>query len=295
MNDTEKQKIVDSLGRLLEEHYVLPTIGKELNLMLQQNYYRGKYHGEALIEGFIEKLTQDVFSLCNDKHFKIITNDSIVPPEQRFRSSNFGFERLVFIASEVAYLKLSRFCSPSFASQIAHETMSKMAGIEHLIIDVRNNGGGHPDMVKLITSYFFDSNKPILLNTIRWRDDPCLEEFWTNTDTSSYPELNLYVLTSNETLSAAEEFCYNLQCLERALLIGETTGGAAHPCRLFDLTPDLSVAVPVGEAINPISNRNWEQCGVIPDIAVNADDALKVVLEKLGSTENADIALLNES
>ncbi|NRB65970.1 MAG: S41 family peptidase [Vibrio sp.] len=293
MKEIEKLQVVDLLGRLLEEHYVLPLVGKALNFMLQQNYHRGRYHDDTLIEGFIEKLTRDVLALCKDKHFKIIVNGSLVPPEQRFMSTNFGFEKFDFITTEVAYLKLSRFCSPSFASQIAHETMGKMAGVKHLIIDVRKNGGGHPDMVKLITSYFFDSNQSILLNTIHWRDVPSPEEWWTETDINSYPDLNLYVLTSRDTLSAAEEFCYNLQCLERAVLIGEVTGGAAHPCRLFELTLGLSVAIPVGKAVNPISNRNWEQCGVIPDIATNSEDALKVAFEKIG-LKNANLDFLDQ-
>lgn len=291
MTETDKQNIVELLGRLLEENYVFPIVGKELNLMLQHNYYQGRYNKE-LIEDFIEKLTQDVFGLCKDKHFKIVLNDSIVPPEKRFSSINFGFEKLTFMTSKVAYLKLSRFCSPSFASKIAHDTMGKLADITHLIVDVRNNGGGHPDMVKLVTSYFFDSNEPVLLNTIRWRGDASLDEFWTEKVNGSYPDLNLYVLTDRSTLSAAEEFCYNLQSLERALLIGETTGGAAHPCKLFELTSGLSAAIPVGEAVNPVTNRNWEQCGVIPDIATKSDDALKVAIEHLGISENVHSDLL---
>ncbi|ANW22914.1 hypothetical protein BA953_01130 [Vibrio coralliilyticus] len=287
MQEINKQKIVDLLGRLLEENYVFPIVGKELSLMLGQNYHRGWYQNEDLVEGFVEKLTQDIFALCKDKHFKIIFNDSIVPPEKRFKSINYGFEKLVFITTKIAYIKLSRFCSPSFASKVAHEIMGELKGIEHLIIDVRNNGGGHPDMVKLITSYFFDNREPILLNTIRWRGDSCLEEFWTDTGSHCYPNLGLYVLTDKGTLSAAEEFSYNLKCLERAVLIGEATGGAAHPCRLFELTAGLSVAIPVGEAINPITNKNWEQCGVTPDIATNSDNALKVALKRLGLSEEA--------
>jgi C-terminal processing protease CtpA/Prc len=287
MQEINKQKIVDLLARLLEENYVFPIVGKELSLMLRQNYDRGLYLSEDLVEGFVEKLTQDIFALCKDKHFKIIFNDSIVPPEKRFKSINYGFEKLVFITTKIAYIKLSRFCSPSFASNVAHEILGQLKGIEHLIIDVRNNGGGHPDMVKLVTSYFFDNSESVLLNTIRWRGDSCLEEFWTDNSSHCYPDLSLYVLTDRGTLSAAEEFSYNLQCLERAVLIGEATGGAAHPCRLFGLTAELSVAIPIGEAINPITNKNWEQGGVIPDINTNSDNALKVALKRLGLPEEA--------
>ncbi len=56
-------------------------------------------------------------------------------------------------------------------------------------------------------------------------------EFWTSTD---MPGKRLggnpvFVLTANWTFSRAEEFTYNLNNLKRATIIGETTGGGAHP------------------------------------------------------------------
>lgn len=38
-----------------------------------------------------------------------------------------------------------------------------------------------------------------------------------------------FVLTSKRTFSGAEEFTYDLQNEKRATIVGETTGGGAHP------------------------------------------------------------------
>jgi hypothetical protein len=85
------------------------------------------------------------------------------------------------------------------------------------------------------------------------------------------------VLTSNYTFSAAEEFTYNLKNLERATIIGETTGGGAHPTNRY-LFADLNVAMscPFGRAINPITGTNWEGTGIEPHIPVPQDQALDV-------------------
>ena len=40
-----------------------------------------------------------------------------------------------------------------------------------------------------------------------------------------------FVLTSSRTFTGAEEFSYNLKNLKRATIVGETTGGGAHPVR----------------------------------------------------------------
>jgi hypothetical protein len=98
------------------------------------------------------------------------------------------------------------------------------------------------------------------------------------------------VLTSKRTFSAAEEFTYNLKTLKRATIVGETTGGGAHPGGTQVATDRFTVWVPQGRAINPITNTNWEGTGVEPDIKVAASDALETAqikaLEKLAAADN---------
>ncbi len=95
----------------------------------------------------------------------------------------------------------------------------------------------------------------------------------------------LYVLTSHDTFSGGEEFCYNLKNLKRATLIGETTGGGAHPVSGHRIDDHFMIGVPFARAINPVSKTNWEGTGVEPDIKVPATDALttaqKLAQEKL--------------
>jgi C-terminal processing protease CtpA/Prc len=92
------------------------------------------------------------------------------------------------------------------------------------------------------------------------------------------------VLTSARTFSGAEEFTYNLKNLKRATIIGETTGGGAHPVAGHRIDEHFMIGVPFARAINPITHTNWEGVGVKPDIVVPADDALataqKLLLEK---------------
>ena len=84
----------------------------------------------------------------------------------------------------------------------------------------------------------------------------------------------VYVLTSSRTFSGGEEFAYNLKNLKRATLIGETTGGGAHPGDGVNVQRPLRIGVPFGRAINPITKTNWEGTGVEPDVKVPAAKAL---------------------
>jgi hypothetical protein len=106
-------------------------------------------------------------------------------------------------------------------------------------------------------------------------------------------DIDLYVLTSKYTGSGAEEFTYNMKNLERATIIGETTGGAAHPVDSRIVESCFVMHLPTGRPVNPISGKNWETTGVEPHIAVPADRALDnaylMAIEKqLKSTEDDD-------
>jgi len=102
----------------------------------------------------------------------------------------------------------------------------------------------------------------------------------------------VYVLTSKRTFSGAEEFTYNLKNLKRATIVGETTGGGAHPGGGFRINEHFGMFVPTGRAISPITKTNWEGTGVSPDISVPADQALHVArimaLKKTLTTVNPD-------
>jgi retinol-binding protein 3 len=77
------------------------------------------------------------------------------------------------------------------------------------------------------------------------------------------------------TFSAAEEFAYNLQTRQRATIVGETTRGGANPGRGFRLHDHFWVFMPTGQAINPVTGKNWDGTGVLPDVKVPTEIALE--------------------
>jgi C-terminal processing protease CtpA/Prc len=98
---------------------------------------------------------------------------------------------------------------------------------------------------------------------------------------------DVFVLTSATTFSAAEEFSYNLKNLRRAVSIGETTGGGAHPVVSRRLSDHLFATIPYAKAINPISHTTWEGTGVKPDYPMPAQHAL-VAAHRMAATRLAE-------
>jgi C-terminal processing protease CtpA/Prc len=87
----------------------------------------------------------------------------------------------------------------------------------------------------------------------------------------------VYVLTPPATFSGGEEFCYDLKNLKRTALVGETTGGGAHPASTHRIDDYFQFRVPDARPINPISKKDEEGMGVTPAVKVDAGDSLKTV------------------
>jgi C-terminal processing protease CtpA/Prc len=122
------------------------------------------------------------------------------------------------------------------------------------------------------------------------------QDFWSETTPFSYAGKPVFVLTSGRTFSGGEEFAYDMQVMKLAQVVGGTTGGGANPGGTVPLAAGLTMFVPGGRARNPITGTNWEGVGVIPDVAVPSENALKVALEKLGlSPAGTEIETLSQS
>ena len=190
---------------------------------------------------------------------------------------NSGFKRIEVLDGNVGYVEFWGFdeVSERSAPRVA-AVMAVIAGTDALIFDLRKNSGGSGDMVRLISSYLLPGE--IHLNSFYWRASESTTEFWTLADVvgEKRPGVPVYVLTSKDTFSAAEEFAYNLKHLGRAEVVGESTKGGANPWQFFDLGDGFRAAIPIAKAINPVTLGNWEHVGVQPDQSVPAERALVV-------------------
>lgn len=294
LGSEQQAAIAVRIGDMLKERYVFPEVGAQCAAELAERW-SGDAQGEAADPGvFAEELTEALRSVSKDKHLlvrvraaKEVASTSDGTPSLRSRSrrfenaraENFGFEKVEHLDGNVAYLDLRSFAAPpggGFDAAVA--AMALVAHSDALIFDLRKNSGGSPGMVQFLISHLFD--EPTHLNSLYFREEGRTQEFWTHgVPGTSMPDVPVFVLTSSETFSAAEEFSYNLQALKRATLVGETTRGGANPGGLFSIDAQFEMVIPTGRAINPITGTNWEGVGVVPHVPVAAKAALDAALE----------------
>ncbi|HKO76423.1 MAG TPA: S41 family peptidase [Flavobacterium sp.] len=304
----EQQQVVDSISLLLNKSYIFPEVAKKMGDFIISNFKNGSYATITDPALFSERLTADLQSISKDKHIQVRFNPTFIkelresnknPSHEelpaslleQWKTSNYGFKEVKILDGNIGYLDLRSFGNTSFAGETAVAAMNFFSNTNALIIDLRKNGGGSSEMIQLITSYLFDS-EPVHLNNFYYRPTDSNTQTWTLPYVSGkrMPNVDVYVLTSKRTFSAAEEFSYDLKNLHRATIIGEVTGGGANPGGNEIATDRFTIFVPFGRAINPITKTNWEGTGVQPDIEVPADDALFTAqikaLEKLTAKES---------
>ena len=290
-----RERVIAGVESDLTRTYIDLPIAERMNTAITAHQRAGDYNDITDPDAFADRLTKDLRAESHDRHLGIGFSPFPQPLAQAKPSpadiardrtetlqGNCAFVEVKLLPNNIGYLKFDAFMNPEICAPIASAAMAFVAHSSALIIDLRGNGGGDPAMVSYIATYLFD--KPTHLNDLYYRKDDSTRQFWT---LPAVPGERLatqpvYVLTSKNTFSGAEEFSYDLQTQKRATIVGETTGGGAHPMHGYAVAEYFTVFVPEGRPINPVTHTDWEGKGIVPEVKVSAADALATA-EKLAT------------
>jgi hypothetical protein len=287
---TMRTEIIDSVTAALHRAYVFPDVARRMEEHVRQRMAHGQYDTFSTVRGFARVLTEDLRTVSHDLHLRVeyvpadvvaqMTGERDEEEEERelreqLARANFEFKQVKILKGNVGYLRFDEFVSTKYSGPTAVAAMNFLAHADAVIVDLRYNGGGEPNLVEFISTYLFD--EPVQLNGIYTRETDSWQYRWTlpHVPGPRMTDADVYVLTSDATFSAAEDFIYNLQALDRATIVGDTTAGGAHP-ETYVLFGHLNVRLklPNARAEHPITGTNWEGTGIIPDVVVPREDAL---------------------
>ncbi|MHC4094309.1 MAG: S41 family peptidase [Planctomycetota bacterium] len=299
LDDDRRERLVNRIADELARGYIFEDVGQAMAEDIRNRLANGEYDAIEYSYPFAQRLTDDLRAICHDKHLRVIPRIPMTRRGERgSRASdlaprpeeNYGFSKVEVLPDNVGYIKLHSFEGSRDARPTAAAAMAFVANTDALIFDVTENGGGSPNMINFLCGYLFD--KRVHLNTFHNRAQGAVSHTYSeeNVPGKHYgQDKPVYVLTSGYTFSGAEEFTYDLKHLERATVVGETTGGGAHPVTFLTLNKYFILKIPHGRAVNPVTKTNWEGAGVTPHVEVPADkakeNAYRLALDIRGLTE----------
>jgi retinol-binding protein 3 len=286
-----RRRVIDGINAELEEFYIDVALAKQMRDALERHSKAGEYESITDGDAFAAQLTKDLRAVSHDRHLNVAFSPFKVPEPQTpsaddtarmregMKRSNCTFEKVEVLSGNIGYVKFNAFMNPDICAPTVVAAMGFLANTDSVIFDLRDNGGGDPAMVTFIASYLFD--KPTHLNDLYNRKEDSTHQFWTLSYVPGerLAKQSVFVLTSKRTFSGAEEFTYDLKNQKRATVVGETTGGGAHPVTGHVVADYFMVGVPFAKAVNPVSKTNWEGTGVEPDVKVSAAEALATAVK----------------
>lgn len=291
LNASIRKKVVDSTCSALLRNYVYPEKAAAMGKHILQKLKKGGYDTIIDSRRLASMLTVDIRSVQPDNHLMVRYDPELEKRIQTFlatlreeghelekeRKENFFFRKAEILNGNIGYILFNNFADTSaLARKTVRAALQFVENADALILDLRNNFGGRPEMAKELAGYFFSG--PQLTGKTYNR----INNSWTEDWVGNQPEVTkglfltmpLYILTSERTFSAAEGLAYNLQYLRNAAIVGDTTRGAAHVTRSFALGNGFVAFIPFTRGEHVVTKRDWEGRGVIPTIAVSEDSSL---------------------
>lgn len=167
------------------------------------------------------------------------------------------------LADNVAYISISSFNAktPEQFMSILNDLTSK--GVNSIIIDVRQNGGGTIGSLKPILNQFISAS---VVASAEYADGSRKALVETDTDTSVV-DLPVAILVDEGTASAAELFAGAMRDGYGATIVGTQTMGKAVMQNTYEFTDGSALTISTAK-IYLAKSGTWDSVGIKPDYMV---------------------------
>lgn len=304
-----QRTIVDSIGRLLASRYVDAAVAPRLGAHLAGRLAEGAFRGDTLPARFAERLTAELNDVVRDLHLRVsheptrefvgATGTALGPvtPGGPVRTSRidgrdsatvartgFGFSD-VRVDDGIGRLRLDRFVPLDWSRPAALAAMARLGEARALVVDLRGNIGGSPDLVALLLTWLTDGPpRRFIANRSRMQGST---EWWTAATFpgTRRPDLPVFFVTGPATASAAEMLVYGARQLGRGTIVGERTAGAGNGGTKLSVGGGLALFVPERQVTQ---GPGWERTGVTPDVSTDSAAALPTALRLARAATGGD-------
>ena len=162
------------------------------------------------------------------------------------------------IAPGTGYVRMQDFSETTDAELGQALTKLKDAGMQRLLLDIRDNPGGPLDQAIAVASRFLKSGQMVVYT--RGKVQGTNEDYRAR-GAATYSDIPLVVMVNRNSASASEIVSGSMQDHDRAIIVGETTFGKALVQGVYTVSDDAGVALTTGRYFTPsgrMIQRPWD-------------------------------------
>ena len=329
--DSTRFKLIEDLTKNIRRIYLDTNIAKAMCDTVNYKLRAGKYDSSLNLDEFTYEVNKDLRQVSNDHHIAVSPahftassyNDEIeykenrsqqwAPKdkeeiekwqaflkklEERKKLDMFTYGEIKILPGNIGYVEIKDFNSTTYSkkrnrNRISFESVLKfLAKTNAIIIDFRENLGGHIFLSARFCSYFSEAPNTYFLTTERvFRYDSSgvkkelnyRDKYYTNKDIRNTVVGNkkIFVLTSKRTFSAGELCTYKLKQLNHnTIIVGEKTTGGGNGHTGATIGRYCYAVIPSIKAFDENNaNFNIEAKGITPDIQTTSDSAFSIAYD----------------
>ena len=172
------------------------------------------------------------------------------------------------LEDQIGYISITSFDDVTTDQFMKAMDDLESQGLEGLVIDLRNNGGG------LVSSVCAILDRLLPEGLIVYTEDKYGNREEETSDAENYFDKPLVVLVNGNSASASEIFAGAIKDYELGSLVGTTTYGKGIVQKIYPLSDGTAVKLTVSKYYTPKGN-NIHGIGIDPDVEIDLDEDLK--------------------
>jgi len=277
LTTTEIHQAVQNIVHELQHNYLFADQGKSAADKLQAKLAAGDFDGQFDFALFNHEMSSILAQMTSDSGFELIQQSTTTLAEFDHNHNALpGKQHDAFEAGilehNIGYLKITgNFHYPN-SSDLLAEQLRLLAGVDALIIDLRQADEATLTLAQQLISYFVQAETKIAnvafhqgVETLTAGATPGFEKF-----KQDFP---LYIVNSAFVAGSWEFFGYTMQHFDKAVIVGESTMGLGYFSKVVRISDSLLFRFNHASITHPLSNNSWDNHGVVPDYFFQGDAA----------------------
>lgn len=211
--------------------------------------------------------TDEIADLVKGEAGTIVTiefiraNEPVVLEIERGAVFNSAYGEII---NDVGLLEIYQFGSTTHLEIKTYLDEMKEKGINNLIIDMRDNGGGYLESLLKIASYFLEKDTTVIQQKYK---DGRIELSKVTQDNVYENFTEIVLLVNKNTASASEVLAAALSELKKVQVVGETTFGKGSVQITRPFSDGSALKVTTAQWLTPNGNL-IQDVGIQPDVPV---------------------------